>query len=102
MARKWGVKKTKEMKDAFIEQYVKSDGMVSYALKNLNIPNYLYYDVWLKEDPDFKKRVEDSYEKVIDYVESKLFELIRNGDKTAILFYLKCHGKTVVILKENK
>ena len=32
-------------------------------------------------------------EQTLDWAESKLLELIAAGDKTAILFYLKCKGK---------
>ena len=50
-----------------------------------------YYD-WIKDEA-FKAEVDAIKEENIDYVESKLMNLISQDNPTAILFYLKTIGK---------
>ena len=35
----------------------------------------------------------DENEAMLDYAEAKLFQNIKDGDKTSLIFYLKCKGK---------
>lgn len=84
-------------------------GIVSEACNSINFPRSTFYD-WLKNDPDFKKAVDDIQETAIDYVEGKLFQKIsgvtmkgKGPDEedvysippsdTAIIFYLKTKAK---------
>ena len=103
--------KKRNLKPNFIDNLLKSMGNVSIACKNTTISREIYYK-WLKEDLEFKKQCEEVMpEKVLDFVESKLFSLIdgvkcvkyyKNGeevvyerppDNTSIIFYLKTKGK---------
>ncbi len=90
--KKLGVRQEKLKKEEFLEVLRMKLGIISTALKQVNITRW-YYDRWIKEDLDFKEKVENITETTLDFVESKLFDLINRGDKTAIIFYLKCKGK---------
>jgi hypothetical protein len=47
----------------------------------------------MKKNEEFKLKVNEIQEVQIDFVESKLFENIKNNCVPSILFYLKCKGK---------
>lgn len=47
----------------------------------------------MKEDPEFKAAVEEVQEYTVDVAESELHKLIKAGETTAIIFYLKTKGK---------
>jgi len=67
-------------------------GIVTKALKAAHVSNSLYYR-WLKKCPKFKKAIEDVEDYALDFVEDALLKNIKKGDKTCIIFYLKCKGK---------
>lgn len=50
------------------------------------------YDLWM-QNSEFKKNVEAINESSIDFVENQLLKQIKDGDLTAIQFYLKTKGK---------
>lgn len=96
-------------KKKMIEALRKCRGIVSHAIELVGINRSTHYD-WLKNDEDYKAEVESIDEKTIDFVESKLFELINGvtcskvvGDevvvyetppcKTSCIFYLKTKAK---------
>lgn len=47
----------------------------------------------IEADPDLKAKIDDAREMMLDFAESKLFEMISQGNKTATIFFLKCQGK---------
>jgi len=92
-----------------IDALTKSLGRVSDACRMVDIARQTHYR-WMEEDPEYKEAVANVDEAAIDYVESKLFELIDGPmyetmteqgvvtlkDKpsaTAAIFYLKTKGK---------
>jgi len=100
-----------DKKKSLIEYLKKSLGNITTACLNTDINRSTYYE-WIKEDEGFKKQCEEVIpEETLDYVESKLFELIdgvtcikydkkgeetiyhRPPDNTSIIFYLKTKGK---------
>lgn len=79
-------------KKAMIDAMVKSIGIVTTACKKVGIGRTQYY-AWLKEDPEFKKAINDIEEIALDYVESQLHAQIGDGNVAATIFYLKTKGK---------
>jgi len=48
---------------------------------------------WRDEDEDFREKVEDIHEAVIDWTESQLRKSIKSGQYIPAIFYLKTQGK---------
>ena len=67
-------------------------GILTPSLETLNISTKAYYS-WLASDAEFKQEVDNIQNIALDFVESKLLQNIRNGDKASIIFYMKCKGK---------
>lgn len=84
--------KTEQHKKAIIAALEKTLGVVTPALEITGIGRTTFYQ-WIKQDEDFKNQVQSIGERSIDYVESKLFEQITDGNTTATIFYLKTKGK---------
>lgn len=79
-------------KKAMLAALEKSLGVVTNACRKVGVSRDTFYR-WLKEDEDFKRKVEDVSEMSLDFAESKLYKLIADENVTAILFYLKTKGK---------
>jgi len=79
-------------KEQLLEALVKSLGIVSTACLSVDVSRTTYYKYY-NEDKDFKTLVDDISDVAIDFAESKLFDLMREGHPTAIIFYLKTKGK---------
>lgn len=47
----------------------------------------------ISKSEDLQKARKGVDEATLDFAESKLYELLAKGDKTALIFYLKCKGK---------
>ena len=93
MARKENVIcKTNRNKIRMLEELKRSMGIVSLACDKANLSRTQFYQ-WLKDDDDFRQKYEEIEERQIDFVESRLFQNIKNGDATSIIFYLKTKGK---------
>lgn len=84
--------KTEQHKKAVIEALEKSLGVVTTACRTVGIGRTQFYN-WLKDDEDFAKEVNDIQNIALDYVESKLFENIKKGKTSEMIFYLKTKGK---------
>jgi hypothetical protein len=67
-------------------------GFVSAIAKVLKISRTSFY-AYLKDMPRAQQALEDVREGRHDFVESKLMELINDGNITAIIFYLKTQAK---------
>jgi len=82
----------KKQQIQFLALFEKNAGIIKTTCKKLGIDRQTFYN-WKKYNEEFAKRVEDIEEGMIDFVEGKLYEAIRERELTAILFYLKCKGK---------
>ena len=84
--------KTEQHKKAILEALEKSLGVVTTACKKVGIGRTTFYG-WLKDDEKFAEKVNDIQNIALDFVESKLFENIREGKTSEMIFYLKTKGK---------
>lgn len=83
---------TNDNKRKMLEALEKSLGIVTTAARVVGIHRDCHYR-WMKEDDDYKAAVDSVNEGVIDFAESKLHNLIENGDTAATIFYMKTKGK---------
>lgn len=79
-------------KEDFLKAFNAGYGIILTACEAVNISRSTYYK-WMREDPEFKEKVEEIQESQVDFVESKLIKAIEANDTTAIIFYLKTKGK---------
>jgi len=79
--------KEKAMKKEFLILLRRNHNVIQPCLDELGIGRW-YYHKWMK-DLEFKEEVLMMDSVTDEWVESKFFELIRNGDKVATMFYLK-------------
>lgn len=76
-----------------IEALEKSLGIVTSAAKSVGIDRCTHYK-WVANDKKYKLAVEDINNIALDFVESKLYSQIRNGEVASTIFYLKTKGKS--------
>ena len=79
-------------KKAMIEALTKSLGIVTTACEKVGIARNTHYG-WLKDDETYKQAVDDIDNIVIDFAESKLYELVKNAEPSAVYFLLKTKGR---------
>ena len=85
--------KTEQLKkEKLLTALEKSLGIVSTACETVNISRTTYYKYY-KEDSGFRQSVDGISDIALDCAESQLFELIKEKNVTAIIFYLKTKGK---------
>ena len=82
---------TARKKDDFLKAFAVSDN-ISQAAKKAEIARCMVYE-WIGTDPMFKVQFKELREVELDFAETQLRELRKNGNLGAIIFYLKCHGK---------
>lgn len=70
----------------------KSLGVVTTACNKCGISRSTFYNYY-RDDAEFKAKVDDLENIVLDFAESKLHEQIDDGNITGIIFYLKTKGK---------
>lgn len=83
----------RQQKDTVIEAMTKNLCIVTASCKAAGIERSLFY-VWYAQDLEFKKRIDDLENVVLDFAESKLLKSINDENVPAILFFLRTRGRS--------
>lgn len=83
---------TREKLNEIVEVYEKKAGHISATCSACNIGRRTFYR-YLENDSKFKEKIEEINEALVDLAESKLLQLINDGDRESILFMLRTKGK---------
>lgn len=84
--------KTEQHKKAMLDALEKSLGVVTAACRAVGIGRTTHY-LWMQDDAEYKKAVEELGDVALDFAESQLHQQIKSGNSTATIFYLKTKGK---------
>lgn len=79
-------------KPKVLESLRKHLGVVTPACKENGISRQTYHN-WYDNDPAFRQEVDIINDEQGDFVESKLFDKIKEGSERSIMFYMKYKGK---------
>jgi len=85
-------KKREETCRRIIQAISESSGLLTLAAKKAGV-SYPTINRYARDFPSVKQAVQESKERMLDFAEGKLYEKIKEGDNTAIIFYLKTQGK---------
>ena len=85
-------KNTQLKKEILLEGLVKSLGVITSACAIANVSRTSYYSYY-NDDDEFAKEVDEVSNIALDFAESQLFDLIKDKNITAIIFFLKTKGK---------
>ena len=85
-------KRTEVTKDTLLESMRQNMGNVTLSCHFTGCSRSTFYR-YMESDEDFKKEVEDISNMAIDICEAELWKLIKDGNSTAIIFFLKTKGK---------
>ena len=85
-------KKKERTVDKIIKALKETNGLQSMAAQRAGV-SVRTINRYANEFPSVAQAVKDAKEAMLDFTEAKLFQLIRDGDKIAIMFYLKTQGK---------
>ena len=97
----------KDQQVEFIKTFFRCHGNITRTCRMQTIDRKTYYN-WKKDNEEFKSIVEDAREVAHDFVEDKLFSLIKAGNPSAIIFYCKTqmrhkgYGETLTHLPAPK
>jgi hypothetical protein len=76
-----------------IEALKASGGIISMAAQKIGFARQTV-STWVNGDPELRAAADSFTDEILDLAELKLIELIRDGDREAIKFFLRCKGKT--------
>jgi len=93
MSREYSERAKKLKKKMYVESLLKHMGVQTPALEEVKI-DHLTIKKWREEDKDFDELCfQARYVIPIDFAESKLNKLIKDGDFRAIKYFLNCRGR---------
>ena len=76
----------------FIEQLVKLDMNVTESCKVIGVNRSTYYR-WCNKSDAFREKRDEAEESLYDMVESKIYEQIKQGNTTMLIFFAKTRMK---------
>ena len=79
-------------KAQMLEALEASLGIVTSACKAVGIHRSTHYD-WMRSDEAYRMAVRDIDDVAVDFAESQLHRLIKEGNPAANIFFLKTKGK---------
>lgn len=79
-------------KKAFLVALKNAAGNVTAACEKVSVSRQTFYN-WLERYPKFAAQVAEVEESLIDLAETQLLLKIKQGDVTALIFFLKCKAK---------
>ncbi|MDO5580172.1 MAG: hypothetical protein Q4G69_03485 [Planctomycetia bacterium] len=79
-------------KAEFLKTLRSKMGIISLACSSSGISPEIV-DQWIRQDPEFQRKVDLCNEAALDFVESRMFEKIHEGDSRLIRFFLETRGK---------
>lgn len=83
---------TARTKKRLIEEMFKHKGVLTNAVRAVGCSFQTYY-VYMKEDENFRARIEEVKEAAIDFVEDKLFQQIEMNIPQSTIFFLRTRGR---------
>ena len=83
---------TEQNKALMLEALEASLGIVTTAAKKVGIHRKTHYD-WMRTDEAYRMAVRDIDDVAVDFAESQLHRLIKEGNPAANIFFLKTKGK---------
>tara|TARA_R110000824_G_scaffold66707_4_gene172985 strand:- start:117 stop:491 length:375 start_codon:yes stop_codon:yes gene_type:complete len=84
--------KTNTKKEAMLKALEKTLGIVTSACTLAKVSRSQHYH-WMNHDPEYKGSVTDLENIALDFAESHLHDLIKEGSPAATIFFLKTKGK---------
>ena len=88
-----GLSKKRELTcQKIIEALCECNGLLTLAARKAGV-SYTTVKRYALEMPSVRQAVNDAKESMLDFAEGKLYQKIKAGDNTAIIFYLKTQGK---------
>lgn len=78
-------------KAMYLDKLIELNGNNEATRNALGLSYHIYYN-WRKSDPSFDKAVKEAMQKQIEFVESKFYEKLKEGNMSALIFFLKTHG----------
>ena len=86
------MKKSKAFKQKVLTALEKHLGVITTACKEVGLDRSNLYR-WMDEDYEFRQAVNEIKDVAIDLAETELHKQIKDGNITAIIFYLKTQAK---------
>jgi hypothetical protein len=84
--------KTDTKKGQMLEALERSLGIVTSACTAVGIHRSTHYE-WMKQDKEYARSVKAIDSRTLDFAESHLHKLIKEGNPAATIFFLKTKGK---------